>query len=396
VRGPDAAIGLLRQRWRRHAGEWLAGGGTWPLRVPLQVPGERKAGADWAAFEAWRGAWRRPPGGEVVWGVRNWPLLGRQPVPECWLLDDAAGVAGVLGEAVRWQRAATRFAAWTQRWPPLAAALARQFDLLADCPDSEFSRLGATLAWLEANPCSRLFARQLPIAGLDSKWLESHTALLGEWLPAVTGSAGTAGFWQASGLRRDADRLRLRVLDPALRARLGRLGDIQAPLDELMQLTLAPRQVFIVENKQTGLGFDDLPGVVVLMARGYAVERLDALPWVRAADAVWYWGDIDTHGLAILGRLRGHLPQVRSVLMDEATLLAHRPLWGSEPQPHPAKAIEHLDAAEQTLYQGLRNDRWGVRVRLEQERIGWGVAWAQVRDAWRNGVLGAGGECGAP
>lgn len=85
-----------------------------------------------------------------------------------------------------------------------------------------------------------------------------------------------------------------------------------------------------------------------------------------------------THGLAILGRVRGHLPQVRSLLMDEATLLAHRSLWVAEPQPHRADATDHLDAAEQALYRDLRGDRWGVRVRLEQERIGWDVAWARI------------------
>jgi len=66
-------------------------------------------------------------------------------------------------------------------------------------------------------------------------------------------------------------------------------------------------------------------------------------------------------------------------LMDEATLLAHRALWVTEPQPHRADVIDHLDAVEQALYRDLRGDRWGVRVRLEQERIGWDVAWARIR-----------------
>jgi hypothetical protein len=153
----------------------------------------------------------------------------------------------------------------------------------------------------------------------------------------------------------------------------------RSPFCELAALDLPTSHVFIVENKQTGLAFDDLPGAVVLMARGYAVDRLHELPWLRAADAVHYWGDLDTHGLAILGRPRGHLPQVQSLLMDEATLLEHRAVWVTEPQPHRADAIEHLDAAEQALYRDLRGDRWGVRVRLEQERIGWDVAWARIR-----------------
>ena len=78
------------------------------------------------------------------------------------------------------------------------------------------------------------------------------------------------------------------------------------------------------------------------------------------------------------GGLRGYLPRVRSMLMDEETLLAHRALWVTEPQPHRADAVEHLHAAEQALYRDLRGDRWGVRVRLEQERIAWDFAWRRI------------------
>lgn len=378
MRSPEQAIALLRGHWQRQAGDWLDGGGDWPLRVSLAAPGERQASAHWTAFEAWRSAWKDWHGGEVSWAERRWPLLGRQAVPEALSLPDADALAALLGETARWRRARARFAAWARRWPSLSAGLRRQYSLLADTEETEFARLGDMLAWLQIHPASNLFARQLPVAGLDSKWLETRTGLLGDWLRTLADLPRETDFWQASGLRREPDRLRLRVLDPVLRARIGGLGDIHAPFDELAALDLPARRVFIVENKQTGLAFDDLPGAVVLMARGYAVDRLHELPWLQAADAVHYWGDLDTHGLAILGRVRGHLPQVQSLLMDEATLLAHRSLWVTEPQPHRADAIEHLDAAEQALYRDLRSDRWGVRVRLEQERIGWDLAWGWI------------------
>lgn len=41
------------------------------------------------------------------------------------------------------------------------------------------------------------------------------------------------------------------------------------------------------------------------------------------------------------------------------------------PLPHPAESI---DAVEQLLYRNIRSDRFGVRARLEQERINWNLA----------------------
>jgi hypothetical protein len=381
MRSPEPALAQLRLAWRRHAGQWLGGAGEWPLSISLQVPREQQAAQDWTAFDDWRVQWRSWSGaGEVDWTERRWPQLGRQGVPAQWRLRDAAEAAQAMGELPRWQRAEQRFQVLVERWPTLESRLRSQFELLADIEESEFTRMRDMLAWLLAHPASQLFARQLPVAGLDSKWLETRIGVIGGWLRQLTGTPDDAGFWSLSGLRREPDRLRLRVLDPSLRDHVGGLGDIHAPWQQLAELDWSVRRVFIVENKQTGLAFDELPGAVVLMARGYAVEQLAQLPWLRAAEAVHYWGDIDTHGLAILGRLRGHLPSVRSLLMDEVTLHAHRALCVAEPEPHRAEAIEHLSGAEQALYCDLRGDRWGVRLRLEQERIGWDYAWKSITD----------------
>ena len=49
--------------------------------------------------------------------------------------------------------------------------------------------------------------------------------------------------------------------------------------------------------------------------------------------------------------------------MDEATLLAHRSPWGTEPDPTSA-ALTHLTAAEQSLHHSLLNCTVGERLRL--------------------------------
>ena len=64
--------------------------------------------------------------------------------------------------------------------------------------------------------------------------------------------------------------------------------------------------------------------------------------------------------------------------MDEATLLAHRSQWGTEPDPTSA-ALTHLTAAEQSLYHSLLNGTFGERLRLEQEFISFASVTAAAR-----------------
>src|ERR1051326_7081508 len=168
--------------------------------------------------------------------------------------------------------------------------------------------------------------------------------------------------------------VRFRVLDPALRLCVGNLGDITAPLGHIAALPMSVSRVYIVENMQTGLSFEDLRGAVVFMGLGRAACALVQVPWVASAECI-YWGDIDTHGLAILSSLRAVLPTIVSVLMDEPTLLRFRDLWVEEPNQYAARSVPLLTGPEQAIYEGLIQQRWGRNIRLEQERIAWNYAW---------------------
>lgn len=91
---------------------------------------------------------------------------------------------------------------------------------------------------------------------------------------------------------------------------------------------------------------------------------------------MFYWGDIDTHGFAILNQLKAQLPHVESFLMNRETLLSHERFWGVE--KHPARGeLSYLSPEENVLYQRLMKGEFGKGVRLEQER----VSYARVMDA---------------
>ena len=126
------------------------------------------------------------------------------------------------------------------------------------------------------------------------------------------------------------------------------------------EFTAAPEGVsraYVIENEITYLAFPVPDGAMVIFGGGYAVPVLAPLGWLAGLDLV-YWGDIDTHGFAILNRLRHHLPHARSMLMDRATLLDHRDHWTTEPSPT-AAALDRLDAAESALYADLVSDAYG-------------------------------------
>ena len=113
-----------------------------------------------------------------------------------------------------------------------------------------------------------------------------------------------------------------------------------------------------------------------MQGSGYAVSVFERIDWLRGVP-VLYWGDLDSHGFAILHRLRTHLPAVTSVLMDEETLVAHRDLWVREEKPHRG-AFDTLTGQEARALARVRTDG---DVRLEQERIPWEVARARLEEA---------------
>lgn len=375
---PEEVRQVLARRFQNKHREWLvgeAGEHQWPLEIALGRPTEQAALRQVDGVRAWVNAWQNWQGiGTLSWCERRWKALGVQRLPEKLALHGAEEVAMWIGESARWERAQSRYQTLTARWPVLTRQLPRYFDVLADYSEADFRRLAEMLDWIANNPNSNLYPRQLPVSGLDSKWLDGRKGLLTDMVAAIQDDTSRdLDFYRRCGLKAPPLLVRMRVLDQSLRARIGGVGDITAPVEDLAIIDLPASHVFIVENLQTGLAISDIPGAVVFMRLGYNVDVLARLPWLSRAKCV-YWGDLDTHGFAILHRARSYLPELRSVLMDEDTLLRHMALWVDENEQHPAAELTLLTEAEQRVYRNLKQQRWGQNVRLEQERIDWDTA----------------------
>jgi len=284
-------------------------------------------------------------------------------------LDDALNLLGKERDA---EQFADGIRLLLEAFPDASAALcewahAHPFKIMGAVED--WAGIVAVLQWFCANPHSGLYMRQVDIPGIDTKFIESHQALLTSLLvlvlPAEATLEHTSSFEERFGLRSKPRRVRLRFLDPALYVR--GLCDIQVTSDELALLRPAVTTVFITENEINGLSFPNFPQSLVFFGLGYAVDVLKGLPWLHDV-RVYYWGDIDTNGMAILNRARITLPQTQSLLMDEDILLRYRSLWSTEPQQFQG-TLAHLTDDEATLYSLLKTNSLAPGVRLEQERI---------------------------
>lgn len=379
---PEDVRRTLERQWTRKRAQWLAGNGSWPLVLTLGQPVQSDVLWQMDAVRDWVRAWREvSAAGHVEWHERQWSAVGRQQLPARLILNCPEEVASWAGEDRPWRLARQRYGRLIERWAQLATSLSKHFQVLADYSDQDFERLTNMLAWLHEHPQSGLFPRQLPIGGLDSKWLETRQGLIAELVGALRGMDTSAlDFYQCCGLRPPPCLARIAILDQALRAKLGGLRDLTAPVEEFACLDMSPQCVFIVENIQTGLGFDDLESAVVVMGLGYSVDAIGKFPWISQA-TTFYWGDIDTHGLAILSRARSYLPRLQSLLMDKAVLLRNRDagLCVEEKEQHGAESLPNLTAEELDVYQHLKKQTWGWQLRLEQERIQWPEAWAAVK-----------------
>jgi hypothetical protein len=354
----------------------LDGEALFPLEIPLRAPSAADMGEQFGAVHDWARQLHAGSGYTLRTRDVNHRQLGRQQVPAaaCFATaDDALRLIGRLTDARRFdQLSALSLAAF----PELRTWIGTHTLTLLAHSDG-WERILAILQWFRANPRPGLYPRQLDIAGVDTKFIEARKALLAELLDVVLpmasvqqDAARARQFEQRYGLLGKPPMLRFRLLDPALY--IGGLHDLTVPLAQFIALAPPAARVYVTENEINMLAFPQLADAMVMFGGGYAIDRLRDTGWLHDRELI-YWGDIDTHGFAILDRLRADMPHTRSIMMDAATLHAHRALWGMEPADKRYGGIlTRLDAPEQALFDSLRDDVHGEHVRLEQERIGYG------------------------
>ena len=379
----------VRRLWDRGVilASLVTGETPFPRRLVLKRPGAKELRDRFDEARGWVAALGSTPHVRLTMRAVRHRVTGTNSLPhEAWVdsLEDAAALIRKRSELDEFRRLVdeTRdrhpvVLPWVARRPLRALQLA-----------GEWPRLLEVVGWIEAHPRPGVYLRQMDVPGVHSKFVEAHRGVLGDLLDLALppesidadAPAGAAGFSRRYGFREKPDRIRFRVLDPTrspLPAGPGDTGDQDLTLDaaSFAALETGVCRVFVTENEINFLAFPCMKEAMVIFGAGYGFENLGRASWLGNV-RLHYWGDIDTHGFAILDALRARFGHVESFLMDRRTLLAFVSLWGTEDSPID-RDLPRLGAKERALYDDLRDNRFGRQVRLEQERIGFG--W--VKDA---------------
>lgn len=353
------------------------------LSIPLHPPTESAVLQHPAEIREWARSWSDiPDRSSICWSERRWPSVGRQSIPERLRLSGPMEISAFAGKRAAWLVLQGRTLAladrWNMAWRELCPAACREnfpsrlqraagsYQTMAE---SDWQMLIRALDWLLAHPGENRYARELPIRGIDTKWIERHKKEVSHLHAALTDSDDIGIVLKAP------TQTRVRFLDAAL-APCG-LRDISAAPEELDRYDKAPKTVIICENLISVMTLPNLEGVVAIHGGGYGVVDLGAIRWL-ASTPVLYWGDLDSHGFAILNQWRHHHAHTRSLMMDEETLLRHRDLCTTEPTPSEAE-LDRLTGEELSAL-GMLSEN-GNALRLEQERIEWGYALQRIEAA---------------
>ena len=351
----------------------LASAESFPVvEVPLRGPPPSEIGDDLVAVKTWIGELesgnRSGTRYSLRYGTVGGRFVGRNQLPNRAVIESYEQAVSLLG--VRDQLRTYKSVLFVVAAEPQVRSWAADNPFRAMELAESWPQLLSAYRWLRDSRGSLRYLREITAPGVDTKFVERHRAVLAQLLNVPSSASG---FLTALGLRTKPETMRIRI-DSSLGIFAG-LSEVTARVDELCAINLPIKTALIVENEITFLSAPVPAAGVVVWGKGFEVDRAGAMPWLAARD-VGYWGDLDTHGFAILNQLRAWLPQTRSLLMDRKTLMAHRNRWVTEPAPTSAD-LTRLTDDERSLYQDLVTDRLGQQVRLEQERVDWD--WAMER-----------------
>ncbi len=322
--------------------------------------------AEWVDF------WKQP---QVPWRIetanRKPKGLGIQhDYPVRIHFDSAVDVLRYLGEAKDFRVFCQRVEKIKADYPAvLPVCVMVREKILADEHMAEM--IYRIAQYFSGTPKTNCYLRELDIPYVDTKFLEDNQKLTAAVFFAVRPELEGKTFDDfccALSLTKSAPSPNIYVRSLDARKTFAGLREIVVTAQQLAKLDLAFGRVFITENKINGYVFPEVEDGLILFGAGNGIlSDLQEIPWLKNQSALWYWGDMDRNGFAILARVRQKYPQVKSFLMAKDIAARYRHFMVADTGNELAMP-DRLTGEEQACWQYLTCQPAAAN-RLEQEKV---------------------------
>ncbi|HAR80406.1 MAG TPA: hypothetical protein DCR21_06195 [Succinivibrionaceae bacterium] len=317
-------------------------------------------------------------------------LMGTQTIPHSAVFDSVYDFVGFIGKKREYDSIKSSL---TEISAPVLEYIKKKPQSYLKYQEC-FHKIDIIAGYLRNHPKPRIYLRQMALPSIDTKFIENHKGIIGDVLDMLLPADSidrkencSSGFARRYGFLDKPLRVRFRILDKNIRIPNINQECPDITLDEksFATLSLECTNVIVCENEISFLSLPNLRSSIAVFGSGYGFSAFRSARWLQTKN-MYYWGDLDTHGFAILREFRMAMSpcQVKSVLMNYETLNKYKALCVEEPKPL-NNLLDNLTEEESLAYRALLDCKFsgtqGLKhLRLEQELI----PWQEVKDVFFN------------
>ena len=365
MKSPDELAQQLLRQWQNNTlrAQRLLTPEPWPLRLAIGKPTATQVLQQSASVQQHIQSWRQVTVGQVIFEHKNYRRLAEAvELPSCWQINSPSEwMQACQNAAVRYE-----FAVLSELISAsdscMHELLVRERNLWRHKPLNELLDTLKLAGKLSPGCAQGQPLRLLSGYGVDTKFVERHETLLRRLLDTRFADAASE-----QGLLNFLDALDEKdhwLLVRSLSEGLLPFQRLRITSAELAQTALPATRILLIENERCEHLLPPLRDCIAVLGAGFDLAWLAGQ--ALEGKQLYYWGDLDTWGLAMLARARQLRPNLQALMMTQEVFTDYADFAVSEPQRAGDFDQSYLAADEQALLLDLQQRKKG---RLEQEFI---------------------------
>ncbi len=365
MKSPDELAQQLLRQWQNNTlrAQRLLTPEPWPLRLAIGKPTATQVLQQSASVQQHIQSWRQVTVGQVIFEHKNYRRLAEAvELPSYWQINSPSEwMQACQNAAVRYEFAVLSELICASD-SCMHELLVRERNLWRHKPLNELLDTLKLAGKLSPGCAQGQPLRLLSGYGVDTKFVERHETLLRRLLDTRFADAASE-----QGLLNFLDALDEKdhwLLVRSLSEGLLPFQRLRITSAELAQTALPATRILLIENERCEHLLPPLRDCIAVLGAGFDLAWLAGQ--ALEGKQLYYWGDLDTWGLAMLARARQLRPNLQALMMTQEVFTDYADFAVSEPQRAGDFDQSYLAADEQALLLDLQQRKKG---RLEQEFI---------------------------